>query len=145
MQRLMLLGTYEFTLDAKNRVAVPARLRFAFADGIYVTFGHEGCLSGFSQEEFQSHLERSSRGISPLSSKGRDMQRYVTANATFQSLDGQGRIALTPNALKHAGIEREVTIIGADDHIEIWNRSAWTEYRTRLEEEADATADELAT
>ena len=145
MQRPILLGTYEFTLDAKNRVAVPARLRHAFADGIFVTFGHEGCLSGFSQEEFQSHLERSSRGISPLSSKGRDIQRYLTANADFQSLDGQVRIKLTANALKHAGIEREVTIIGVDDHIEIWDRLAYAKYDSRLKEEVDATADELAT
>jgi DNA-binding transcriptional regulator/RsmH inhibitor MraZ len=38
-----------------------------------------------------------------------------------------------------------VTIIGVDDHIEIWNRSAYAEYHARLEEEVDATADELAT
>ncbi len=145
MQRLMLVGDYDFTLDAKNRVAIPARLRFAFADGIYVTWGHEGCLSGFSPEGFQSYLERSSNGISPLSSKGRDMQRFITANAMFQTLDSQGRITLSAKSVGHAGIEREVTIIGVDDHIEIWDRSAWAEYLARLEEEADATADELAT
>ena len=47
--------------------------------------------------------------------------------------------------LEYAGIEREVTIIGAQDHIEIWDRAAWADYQSRLEEEADATADELAT
>jgi MraZ protein len=47
--------------------------------------------------------------------------------------------------LKFASISRDVTIIGVQDHIEIWDRAVWTEYRNHMEEEADATADELAT
>lgn len=145
MQRLMLVGEYDFTLDAKNRVAVPARLRSAFADGVYVTRGHEHCLAGYSPDEFQAYLERRSAGISSLSSKGRDMQRFATAGAVYQPLDGQGRVMLSARQVEYAGIEREVTIIGVEDHIEIWDRAAWAEYLARLEEEADATADELAT
>jgi MraZ protein len=46
--------------------------------------------------------------------------------------------------LEFAGINREVSIIGVRNHIEIWDRGAWADYQSRLEEEADATADELA-
>jgi MraZ protein len=144
MQRPMLVGEYDFTLDAKNRVAVPARLRSAFADGIYVRPGHEHCLAGYSPEGFQKHLDEQSAGISPLSSKGRELQRFATAGAVYQPLDGQGRITLPVKQLRFASIERDVTILGVEDHIEIWNRAAWAEYLARLEEEADATADELA-
>ena len=144
MQRPMLVGEYDFTLDAKNRVAVPARLRSAFADGMYVTVDSGPCLSGYSPEGFQASLDRRSAGISPFSKQGRDLQRYTTANAVYQPLDGQGRITLPARQLKHARIEREVTILGVEDHIEIWDRAGWAEYLARLEEEADATADELA-
>ena len=57
MQRPLLVGEYDFTLDAKNRIAVPARLRSVFADGIYVTHGHERCLAGYAPDEFERYLE----------------------------------------------------------------------------------------
>ena len=53
MQRSGLLGEFEFTLDAKNRVAIPARFRPAFADGIFVTRGFEHCLSAYAPEEWE--------------------------------------------------------------------------------------------
>lgn len=144
MQRPMLVGEFDFTLDAKNRVAVPARLRSFFADGMYLTRELPHCLAGYSPHGFQALLERRSEGVSPYSRKARDLQRFVTAGASFQELDGQGRVTLSARQLAYAGITREVTIIGVGDHIEIWDRAAWDEYSTRLEEEADATADELA-
>lgn len=140
----LLVGEYDFTLDAKNRVAIPARLRPAFADGLYVTRGHERCLAVYSQDEFREHLRRCSQGVSAFSSKGRALQRFATAGAVFQTLDGQGRVTLSARQLAFAAIAREVTIIGVEDHLEIWERASWADYLARLEEEADATADELA-
>ena len=63
----------------------------------------------------------------------------------FQQPDGQGRVTLPARLLEFAGITREVTVIGVQDQIEIWDRAAWAEYLAHLEEGADATADELAT
>jgi MraZ protein len=47
--------------------------------------------------------------------------------------------------LQFASITKDVTIIGAKDRIEIWERSAWEQYLRRQEEEADDIADEFAT
>ncbi len=125
MQRPVLVGEFDFTLDAKNRVAVPARLRTAFVDGIYVTQENERC--------------------STLKSKVRALERFAAAGAVHQELDRQGRITLPARHLQFAAIDRETTVIGVRDHIEIWDRAAWAAYLAHLEEEADATADELAT
>ena len=144
MQRLVLVGEYDFTIDAKNRIAVPARLRSAFADGIYVTRGHERCLAAYSPDEFERYLEEQTLEASPLSSKRRALQRFAAASAVFQELDRQGRVTLPGRHLEYAGITRDATIIGVQDHIEIWDRVTWAEYLSHLEEEADATADELA-
>jgi MraZ protein len=144
MQRPVLVGEYDFTLDAKNRIAVPARLRSAFAEGIYVTRGHERCLAGYAPGEFERYLEEQTLEASPLSSKRRALQRFAAAGAIYQELDRQGRVTLPGRHLEYAGITREATIIGVQDHIEIWDRAAWAEYLSHLEEEADATADELA-
>ncbi len=145
MQRPVLVGEYECTLDAKKRIAVPARLRTAFPEGLYITHGHERCLAGFSPPEFERHLADQTSSTSQLSSKGRALQRFTTANAVFEQPDGQGRVTVPARLLDFAGITKEATVIGVQDHIEIWDRAAWGEYLAQLEEEADATADELAT
>lgn len=145
MQRPVLVGEFECNLDAKNRIAIPARLRTAFPEGLYVTHGYEHCLAGYSPSEFEHHLEEQTSSTSQLSSKGRALQRFNTANAVFEQPDGQGRVTLPGRLLQFAGIAREATVIGVQDHIEIWDRAAWGEYLAELEEGADATADELAT
>lgn len=140
----MLVGTYDFTLDAKNRVAVPARLRSAFADGIYVHRGMDHCLAGRTPEGFAQFIEEEV-GKAPSDRRGRGLLRYFTADAVHQELDRQGRVTVPPRLLEFAGIDRDVTIIGVQDHIEIWDRTAWEEYLRRQEEEADDIADEFAT
>ena len=89
MQRPVLVGEYEFTLDAKNRVAIPARLRPAFAEGVYLTKGHERCLAVYGPDEFEQLLDRQMDGVSPNSSKGRDLTRFTAGNAVREELDGR--------------------------------------------------------
>jgi len=144
MQR-SLVGEFEFTLDAKGRVAVPARLRPAFSEGIFITRGFDRCLSGFAPGEWEQFVVDQTHDTSSMSSKGRQLRRFISASAACEHLDGQGRIKLPGALLEFAGIKKDVTIIGVQDHVEIWDRAAWAGYRKQMEEEADATADELAT
>lgn len=141
MQRLILVGEYEFTLDAKNRVAVPVRLRPAFADGIYVAKERERCIGGYGRDEFAQRMSEEKSATEDGSQRRRDAKRFTAANADVFELDGQGRVKIPAKLLEYAGITHDVTIIGAEDHIEFWDRAAWAEYMVRLEEEADATAD----
>lgn len=145
MQRPVLVGEYELTLDAKNRVAVPARLRPAFAEGIYLTKEPEPCLGGWSPDEFRQRLDEDTEATQPGSAARRDIKRALAANAVFLELDRQGRVTLPAKHLRYAGVARDVTVIGAQDHLEIWDRAAWARYLAHLEEEDDATADEHAT
>lgn len=145
MQGSVLVGEYEFTLDAKNRVAIPARLRPAFAQGIFVTRGYDRCLSGYAPGEWEGFVADQIRNTSEMSSKGRMLRRRTSASASLLELDGQGRVTLPANLLEFAGIVREVTIIGVQNRIEFWDRTRWAEYLKQIEEEADAVADELAT
>jgi MraZ protein len=143
MQRPLLVGEFEITLDAKNRIAIPARLRNAFAEGVYVTQENERCLGGYSLEEFRRRLDEDVDVTTAGSVQRRDVKRRLAATAvSFPELDKQGRVTLPAKHLDYAGISRDVTVIGVADHLEIWDRDAWTEYRAHLEEEADASADE---
>ena len=152
MQRPLLVGEFEVTLDAKNRIAVPARLRAAFDEGIYVTQENERCLGGYSPDEFQRRLEEDVDVTRAGTVARRDVKRRLAATAVyFPELDRQGRLTLPAKHLDYADVARQttapraVTIIGVADHVEIWDRAAWTDYRAHLEEEADASADEHAT
>ena len=146
MQRPLLVGEFEITLDAKNRIAVPARLRSAFEEGIYVTQENERCLGGYSPEEFQRRLQEDVDASRAGSVDRRNVKRRLAATAVyFPELDKQGRATLPAKHLEYAGISKDVSVIGVADHVEIWDRVAWTEFRAHLEEEADASADEHAT
>ena len=142
MQAAPLVGEFEVTLDAKNRVALPARLRDPFTQGFYVVQERERCLGGYSPAEFQARLSEDVGVTRAGSAQRRDAKRRLTPTAAyFPHLDAQGRVTLPAKHLAYAGISRDVTIIGAVDHMEIWDRAAWTEYQAHLEEEADAPAD----
>jgi MraZ protein len=145
MQRPVLVGEYELTLDAKNRVAVPARLRSSFGEGLYLTKEPEPCLGGWNPDEFAARLEEDTAATDPGSAARRNIKRTLAASAVFLDMDRQGRVTLPMKHLKYAGVTHDVTIIGAQDHLEIWDRAHWAQYLARLEEEADATAVEHAT
>jgi transcriptional regulator MraZ len=146
MQRPLLVGEFEITLDAKNRIAVPARLRSAFEEGVYVTQENERCLGGYSPEEFQRRLQEDVEASKAGSADRRNVKRRLAASAVyFPEMDKQGRVTLPAKHLEYAGISKDVSVIGVADHVEIWDRVAWTEFRAHLEEGADASADEHAT
>ncbi len=139
-------GSLKFTLDAKNRIAVPPACARPSPEGIYVTQENERCLGGYSPEEFQRRLEEDVDVTTAGTVARRDVKRRLAATAVFfPELDGQGRVTLPARHLEYAGISKEVTVIGVADHVEIWDRAAWTDYRAHLEEEADASADEHST
>jgi transcriptional regulator MraZ len=144
MQRSVLLGEYEFTLDAKNRVAVPARLRPAFAEGIFLTRGFEKYIAAFPPEEWDRFVAARTGDLPEMSEEGRRMRRFIFGAAVSDELDAQGRVKVPAYLLEFAGVTKDVTIIGVQDHIELWDRAAWARYRKQMEEGADAAADQLS-
>jgi MraZ protein len=72
------------------------------------------------------------------------MKRYVFAGAAVAELDAQGRVLVPGHLAEHAGIEKEVVVIGVHDHCEIWDRAAWTAHLTSIEGSAGDVAERLA-
>ena len=107
-------GTFDHTLDAKNRLTVPAKFRAALADGVVLARGSER-LHGAALE-----------GLNPLASEARELRRRLFGGAFDTELDGAGRVGLAPKLIEHAGLGREVAVVGAGDCLEIWDRRAWS-------------------
>jgi MraZ protein len=125
-------GTFEHSLDAKNRLTIPAKFRAALAGGVFLVRGAEPCISLYPAATYEGLTEAAMAGMNPLSSQARELKRMFHAFATDTELDSAGRVMLTPRLLEHAGISREVVVTGAGDCLELWDRSAWEAYDREL-------------
>lgn len=134
---MVFTGTYEHSIDAKNRLAVPAEVRAEIArepgfdaNGpvvLFVTLGEGDSLSLYTQREFEKRaeaLEHSERDAEELL----EYERLVFSLANRVELDGQGRVRLPDNLLEMTGLKGDVTLIGARDHLEIRDRAKWKAY-----------------
>src|SRR2546430_5311154 len=118
----MLLVKHEPSLDEKNRLTLPAKLRAAFEDGVVVSRGLDGCLYAYPRGEWQGLADRIA-ALDPLGEDARRMRRHFFSGASQGELDKQGRLVLSPTLIAYAGLEREVTVAGVHDHLSIWDRS----------------------
>jgi MraZ protein len=141
----MLLGAHEHTLDDKNRLTLPAKFRAAFAGGVVVTRGMDGCLYAYRREDWDSLVEGRLATLDPLSKEGRRMQRFFFSGASEVEPDRQGRVMIPAALIEHAGLGREVVVAGVLDHLEIWDRAKWRQELNEVEGSAEDVAERLAT
>ena len=140
----MLLGAHEHTIDDKNRLTLPAKFRQAFADGVVVTRGLDGCLYAFRRPDWDRLVESRLATLDPLSPEGRRLERFFFSGATEAELDGQGRVMLPKELIEHAGLNREVVVAGVNERLEIWDRAAWRKELAEVEGSAEDVAERLA-
>lgn len=130
----MFLGTHFPKLDAKGRIILPARFREELSDGLVLTKGQDHCLVLWPRAEFDAYAGEL-RTQAQANARVRAMTRIFFSTAFDDSLDAQGRLTVPPVLREYAGLDRELTVVGADTRIEIWSTSAWDEYVA--EHEAD--------
>lgn len=141
----MLLGEYEHTLDDKNRLTLPAKFRQAFAEGVVVTRGLDGCLYAFRRADWARLVESRLSTLDPLRPEGRRLQRHFFSGAAEAELDKQGRVMIPPSLIDHAKLGKDVVVAGVNDRLEIWNRAAWRKELAEVEGSAEDVAERLAT
>jgi MraZ protein len=134
-------GTFEHTLDSKNRLTVPSKLRAAFSEGAFLFREADRCISLYPSKTYSALTEAALSGMNPLSAQAKQLKRYFHSNAQAVELDSAGRVMLGQRQLEHAGIERDVVVTGAGDCLELWDRSTWAAYDQDLTARApDLTA-----
>jgi MraZ protein len=134
-------GTFEHSLDAKNRLTIPAKFRAALSGGVFLVRGAEPCIAVYPAATYEAITESALTGMNPLSAQARELKRMFHAYATDTELDSAGRVMLTPRHLEHAAMDREVVVTGAGDCLELWDRTAWETYDRELTARAaDLTA-----
>ncbi len=142
-------GSYSYTLDAKGRVNIPAKMRKALNPANDRTFvatkGADPCVVLYPVEVWKQIVEKLIR-----MNKRRALHRHYTRNfvryAEAVQYDQQGRIALPVELIKYAGIEKGTEIVGMLDHIEIWDPERLDESDSQFagqQDEMDAISDEI--
>lgn len=138
----MFLGTHTPRLDVKGRLILPAKFREQLESGVILTRGQERCIYVFTVDEFERIHEQ--LRSAPLSSKqARDYIRVFLSGASDEVPDKQGRVTIPQNLREYAGLDRELTVIGAGSRAEIWDSAAWAEYLEAQEQSFSETDDDL--
>ena len=126
-------GTFDYTLDAKNRLTVPAKFRTSLTDAVVLAKGTEQCMTIWPKRDFEAFVTTTLAGLHPLDRKRDDLKRYFFANSFETELDSAGRVMVPPRLLQHAGLAKDVVVNGMDDRIEVWDREAWARYNAELD------------
>ena len=137
----MFIGEFYHSFDEKGRVNFPAKLREELGEQFVVTKGLDGCLSVYSMEKW----EHMSRVVEELpQAKARNLKRFMFSSAAVVNPDKQGRVLVTQTLRSYANITKDVAVIGASDHVEIWDRETWIGLNAEMDsDEIAAAMDEL--
>ncbi len=125
--RILFIGEYQHSLDAKNRIIVPAKLREGLGSKFVITKGLDGCLYAYPLEEWKV-LEDKLKTL-PLTNKdARTFVRFFFSGACEVELDKQFRGLIPQNLKEYAKIEKDIVSIGVLSRVEIWSREMWDKY-----------------
>lgn len=128
-------GTFDYSLDAKNRLTVPARFRAALSDGAVLAKRVAGCVAVWRPDDYDAYMQAALERFHPMSPEAEQLERFFSANSHDTELDAAGRVMVPPFLLEHAGLGKEVVVTGAGRCLEVWDRAAWHAYNDRLADE----------
>ena len=116
------LGKYHHTIDDKNRAFIPAKFRARLGDNFVLCKRPDyECLLVFPNEEFEEFID-SYEKPTPFTEK-EEMERQLEffSNAAEVGLDKQGRVVIPQELYDYAKLKREIVIVGARTHLQIWD------------------------
>lgn len=120
----MLAGKYTHSLDSKNRIIIPSKIKDQLGETITIMRGSDKCLTLYSAEEWENYANK----ISELpKTEVRALTRYLYSNSMEVQPDSQGRVTLTPEMLAFAGITKNVITVGCGKYAEVWAQEVWDE------------------
>ena len=136
---MLFTGEYEYTIDAKQRLAIPAEIRSRLnpdRDGLafYVTVGPNDALWLWPERMFERMAGAIEASLLPAEEM-MEFDEITFPTARRLEMDKTGRIRLPKAMLEAAGIQSKVVILGMRDHLELRDPSQWEQ--RRLEKQAD--------
>jgi MraZ protein len=129
----MFLGEHHHALDDKGRVILPARFRERLSSGLVFAPSQDRCIDVYPLTAFERRVEQL-RDLPREDERSRSYLRVFLAGAHEEKPDAQGRVTIPSRLRAYANLAKELTINGADEKVEIWDRDAWENYRIAAED-----------
>jgi MraZ protein len=126
-------GEYRHTIDDKGRVAVPARFRGDLAGTAFVSRWIDGCLAIFPKAEWNVLADKVG-ALQLTDASARNFARFLFSGAVEVELDRQGRTVVPAYLREFAALDGEAVVVGARDHLELWQPQRWAAYSAGMNE-----------
>lgn len=126
-RRSVFRGVSELALDAKGRLAIPARHREGLAGDegrVVVTADHGGCLLIYPFADWEP-IEARLLALSSFDDKIRALQRLIVGHADEVEVDAAGRILVPPALRRYASLDKRVVLVGQGRKLELWDEVRW--------------------
>jgi len=126
-------GTFEYSLDNRGRIPIPARYRASFGNRATLVQSQDGCVEVYTAEAYEKEAElfitqRATR------KKARRIRRGFFGRSLDVDLDAQGRILLSPRLRQHGDLKGPVLIVGRGECLELWNPERWSADEEEIDE-----------
>jgi MraZ protein len=136
----MFQGATSLNLDAKARLAIPARHRERLSDpagGTIVLTAHpHGCLLVYPVQVWEPLSARLTK-LPNLDQRSATLKRLFIGYARYESLDSAGRVLVSPEQRQWAGLKKEAWLVGQGDHFELWSDESWKREQEKMVAIAD--------
>ena len=139
----MLIGEYEYRVEAKNRVSLPKKFREEIGNKVVVTQGYEGCLVVVSPKQWEILISDAAAGPF-VTEEVRDTSRFLLGGAVEVELDEAGRFVLPKNLKNYAKIKKEVCFLGLGRWVEIWAAEEWMKRKAYIAKQSGAIGKKIA-
>src|SRR5436190_8999545 len=132
----ILFGEYDLTIDEKNRLPIPALVRKLInpevdGDAFFMVVGGNRKPWLYPKRYYEELVMQVPAELTP-GAQQQDFDQLRFAMTSLLEWDAQGRILIPERTLKRTGLNREVTLFGSRDHLELWNRDDWEVRREEL-------------
>jgi len=133
---LVLYGEFDVSIDEKNRLVLPAEIRHALdperdGEAFFVIVGENKWPWLYPERCYEEMVSKLAKEMSPGDDKIAFLQlRFAMAEKV--SWDKQGRLNVPPNCRKRTSLGREITVLGMNNHLQLWNKPDWEQRRDYL-------------
>lgn len=138
MNHALLTGSYEVTIDQKNRLPIASEFRRAInserdGDSFFILVGINGRPWLYPDRYYTALLSRRPAPELLPELDALEFDHMYFGSAYRRAVDDQGRILVPEKLLKRTKTERDVTLVGSLDHLELWNRAEWDAWEDDLD------------
>lgn len=143
----MFLGSYNYSIDAKGRISIPAKLRKFISpeanDTFVITRGSSKCLNIYPMNYWKELVSGKLDKLNSFDPKETKFMRLFLQEAAEDQFDSQSRLLIPKKLIDFAEIEKDIIILGMNKYIEVWNPKLYEAYLVEIDEPYETIAKEV--